>query len=342
MKIGIHPDKGSFSERWIAYCEEKMIPYKIVDCYQSDIIRQLADCDALMWHFNHKDSRDTKFAVQLMNAVQASGKKVFPDYPTAWHFDDKLGQKYLFEAIGAPLAPTYAFYSKKEALEWVGETSFPKVFKMRTGSGSDNVRLVGSSGEAVRLVNTAFGKGFKQYSAWSNLKERIRKYRLGKTTRLKVIKGIVRFIYPTRYAQVTGREKGYILFQDFIPGNDSDIRIIVVGDKAFAIKRMVRENDFRASGSGHVLYEKALFDDETVKLSFRMARELKSQCAAFDFVYTGGQVYVLEISFGFVKEVYDACTGYWEEDLSWHGGPFNPYGWMVEDLISSIGKEKTA
>jgi glutathione synthase/RimK-type ligase-like ATP-grasp enzyme len=340
MKIGIHPDKGSFSERWITYCEEKKIPYKIVDCYRSDIIGQLSDCDALMWHFNHKSSKDSKFSVQLMNAVQASGKKVFPDYATAWHFDDKLAQKYLFEAIGAPVAPTYVFYSRQEALEWVAGSSFPKVFKMRNGSGSDNVRLIRSRSEAVRLVKRAFGRGFRQYTAWANLKERIRKYRLGKTTRLKVIKGIIRFVYPTRYVRVTGREKGYILFQDFIPGNDSDIRIIVVGDKAFAIKRLVRANDFRASGSGHVLYEKEHFDDETVKLSFRMARELKSQCAAFDFVFDGGNTYVLEISFGFVKEVYDPCTGYWDEELTWHEGPFDPYGWMVEDLISSIGKEK--
>ncbi len=156
-----------------------------------------------------------------------------------------------------------------------------------------------------------------------------------------MIKGILRIFYPTRYARVTGREKGYILFQDFIPGNDSDIRIIVVGDKAFAIKRMVRENDFRASGSGLVLYEKEHFLDETVQLSFQMARKLKSQCAAFDFVYAEGQTYVLEISFGFVKEVYDPCVGYWKEDLSWHKGSFNPYGWMVEDLLCSIKKEKT-
>lgn len=46
MKIAIHHSKGSFSERWITYCQKKGIDYKIVNCYESDIINQLKDCDA--------------------------------------------------------------------------------------------------------------------------------------------------------------------------------------------------------------------------------------------------------------------------------------------------------
>ena len=336
MKIGIHDSKGSFSDRWIAYCNANSISIKIVDCYKSDIMQQLSDCDALMWHFNHKGAKESKFAKQLLFSVEASGKKVFPNYNTAWHFDDKVAQKYLFEAIEAPLSPSYVFYSKSDALKWAEQTKFPKVFKLRNGAGSDNVRLVNSKAEASRLIRKAFGRGFKQYEGLSNLKERIRKYRLGKTSLWNVLKGIVRLAYPTEYARVTGKERGYIYFQDFIPGNDNDIRIIVVGDKAFAINRMVRSNDFRASGSGMVLYEKEHFDDETIRLSFQMAEKLKSQCAAFDFVFDLNKTYVLEVSYGFLKEVYDPCTGFWDKNLNWHEGNFNPYGWMVEDIRNSI------
>lgn len=335
MKIGIHHAKGTFSERWISYCENNGIDYKIVNCYDSDIINQLSDCDALMWHIIHKDSRDSLFAKQLINAVQLLGKKVFPDYWTSWHFDDKLAQKYLFEAINAPLAPMYVFYDKRSAKEWIKNTNFPKVFKTRNGSGSENVQLVKSKKKANLIVRKAFGRGFKHYEGWNNLNERIRKYRIGKVSLWEVTKGIIRLFYPTKYARITGREKGYVIFQDFIPDNDHDIRIIVVGDKAFGIKRMIRKNDFRASGSGFVLYEKENFKDDTVRLSFEMAKKINSQCAAFDFVYDGDKVYVLEVSFGFVKEVYDPCTGYWDKDMNWHEGKFDPYGWMVEDVLKS-------
>ena len=333
--IAIHHSKGSFSDRWIAYCKANEIAYKIVDCYQSDIMHQLNDCDALMWHINHQNSKDVLFAKQLLYSVQAAGKRVFPDYNTAWHFDDKVGQKYLLEAIGAPLVPTWIMYNKKDALVWAEKNSFPKVFKLRGGAGSANVRLAKTKSEAVQLIEKAFGRGFSQYDSFGNLKERIRKYKLGKTDIFDVVKGFVRIIYPTKYTMVAGRERGYVYFQEFIPENNYDIRVIVIGDKAFAIKRMVRDDDFRASGSGNIRYEKVNFEDTTIKLSFFLSCKLKSQCVAFDYVYQDKQPYLVEISFGFVKEVYDSCVGYWDNEMNWYEGLFDPYGWMVDDLLQS-------
>lgn len=45
---------------------------------------------------------------------------------------------------------------------------------------------------------------------------------------------------------------------------------------------------------------------------------------------------IVEISYGFAKDAYDVCAGYWDRDLTWHNGTFNPYGWMVEDLLNQI------
>lgn len=332
MKIAIHPTKGSFSDRWIAYCEKEGIPYKIVDCYKNDIIRQLEDCTALMWHFHHASPRATLVAKQLLYSVAASGKKVFPDFNTVWHFDDKVGQKYLLEQLGAPLIASYVFYTKEEALEWVNSTSFPKVFKLRSGSSSNNVKLVTSKEAAVHLVNQAFGKGFSQYNAWPNFKERIRKFKHGKTSFGNVAKGFIRLFYTTEFAKVAGKEKGYIYFQEFIENNDCDIRIIVVDEKAFAIKRMVRENDFRASGSGTILYDKELFDIETVKVALDVTRKLNAQCLAYDFVYKNGKPLIVEISYGYDNKAYDPCEGYWDKNLNWHEGQFISQNWMVDQM----------
>ena len=112
--LAIHHSKDSFSERWIPYCDEKGIAYKLVNCYANDIVQQLKDCDALLWHHHQGNPRDIIFAKPLLFSLEQSGMKVFPDFNTNWHFDDKLGQKYLFESVNAPLIKSYVFYSKEE------------------------------------------------------------------------------------------------------------------------------------------------------------------------------------------------------------------------------------
>ena len=111
MKIAIHEREGSFSDGWIDSCKENNIPYKIVNCYNNNIVEQLSDCDGLMWHWDLNDYKSALFAKQLTVSLEKNGFKVFPSTATAWHYDDKVGQKYLLEAINAPLVPTYVFYS---------------------------------------------------------------------------------------------------------------------------------------------------------------------------------------------------------------------------------------
>jgi glutathione synthase/RimK-type ligase-like ATP-grasp enzyme len=335
MKLAIHKSNNLFTQRWIDYCIYKSIPFKIVNCYSSNIIKELEDCDALMWHFNQNNPKDILCAKEILYSLQTAGKKVFPDFNTAWHFDDKLGQKYLLESLDIPLVQTWVFYDKNEALKWVRKTDFPKVIKLRRGSGSQNVKLVKSKNIAVRIIKKAFRRGFPVYDPLVSLKERLRKYNVGITSFTNVIVGIIRFFIPPPYSRLRGRERGYIYFQKYIGGQDHDIRVIVINNKAFAIKRMVRSGDFRASGSGDISYDRKLFDQDLIKLSFSIANKLKTQCVAFDFIMTETSPLVLEISYGFVPEGYESCPGYWDSKLNWHEGKFDPYGWMVENLVAS-------
>ena len=117
MKIGIHHSLGSYSGRWIEYCQEHKIDYKIVNAYDTDIVEQLSDCDVFMWHHHQANYKDALFAKQLLFSLEQAGKVVFPDFNTGWYFDDKLGQKYLFEANHVQAAPAYVFFSKNPILK---------------------------------------------------------------------------------------------------------------------------------------------------------------------------------------------------------------------------------
>src|SRR5690606_7377360 len=189
--------------------------------------------------------------------------------------------------------------------------------------------------QGVKLIKKAFSKGFAQFDRFEHLKERYRKFRIGKDTFLGVMKGVYRIFVPTIFSKMKDREKGYVYFQDFMPNNNFDIRLIVIGNRAYGMKRKVREGDFRASGSGDFSYEG--IPDEVLEIGFHVANRLKLQTVAFDFIYNKeSKPVIVEISYGFGTKGSGKCPGYWNRDLSWQEGKFDPQSWMVEDLVDDI------
>jgi len=336
MKIAIHDRAGSFSDRWIEYCDTKCIQYKLINCFANDIVAQLEDYDCLLWHWNHLDDASLKFARHIIFALEARGIAVFPNLYTCQHFNDKVAQKYLLESLEIPHIASFVFYDKVLALNWIERASFPKVFKLRGGAGSMNVVLVSSKHEARKIVAQIFKKGFSAINERSVFKDSVAAFRRHKSlaTFVNLAKRFVRLFVPRKYQRVAAKERGYIYFQDFIPENTFDIRIIVIGNKAFGIKRMCREGDFRASGSGLLVYDQDMIDIRCVKLAFEAAEKLRSQCMAFDFVFNkGGEPLIVEMSYAFAMKGYDDCKGFWDKTLCWQPGVFSPQYWMIENLI---------
>lgn len=338
MNIAIHNRIGSFSDKWIEYCKTYGIKYKLVNCYNSDIIQQLGDCDGLMWHWSQSDSKAILFARQLTYSLEQKRIKVFPDSKTCWHFDDKVGQKYLLEAVCAPLVPSYVFYDKSEAIKWAKHTKYPKVFKLRGGAGSVNVKLIKTKRHANKLIKKAFEKGFRVTDRSNSLKDRFLRFQRDRdlTALVHVLKGFIRLIFPKYDEVMRVRDKGYIYFQDFIPNNEHDIRVVIIGERAFAIKRMIRKNDFRASGSGNIIYNKDSIPIECVESAFFCAEKLGTQSVAFDFVFDMGKSRLVEISYAFSRKGYLPCPGYWDKELNWHKGAFTPEYFMIEDFIYKL------
>jgi glutathione synthase/RimK-type ligase-like ATP-grasp enzyme len=338
MKLAIHHINGSFSEEWLRYCKENDIDYKLVNCYDYDIVRQLEGCAGLMWHWSQVDSRAILFARQLTYSLEKKGIKVFPDSRTCWHFDDKVGQKYLLECINAPLVPSVVFYDRQQARDWANHTIYPKVFKLRGGAGSVNVKLVEKRSQALKLIRKAFGRGFQSVNRINRLNDKFMRMRQKRnlTNLIYIIKGLVRLLYPSYDDRMQAREKGYIYFQEFIPGNNHDIRVVVIGKRAFAIKRYVRKNDFRASGSGNLVFNRDEIPIECVKSAFHWTGKLDSQCVCFDFVSDKGMFLLVEISYGFASKAYLPCPGFWDKNLNWHPGRFISEWFMIEDFISTL------
>jgi len=336
MKIAIdHPgSRKNFCTRFEAYCRRNNIDCVLVNCTDSDIVEQLADCDALVWHWPHANHKYSLLARQLTCSLQAAGKVVFPDIASCWHFDDKIGQKYLFEALDLPLVPTFVFYDKKQALDFLDNAEYPLVFKLKSGAGSSNVKLVKNRRQGRKLVKKMFAAGLPVKNIWNLAWDDFQKFRHNKAP-LRPVFSTVKSAIKAMFKPAE-REHGYVYFQKFIAGNEYDIRAIVINGKVFEIKRMCRTSDFRASGSGMILYEKAELSERCAEIALAAARKMQTQCAAFDFVFDNGQPLLLEVSYGFILHVYDPCTGYWDADLNWHAGNFNPQDWIMDEVINKV------
>lgn len=333
MKLAIHHRNNSFSERWVQYCQENNIDYKIVDALDSDIISQIEDCEYFLWHYSQAIYEDMMVARKLLSAIEEKGIKVYPDTKTSWHFDDKVSQKYLLEAINAPLVNSYVFYNKSYAINWFSQTSYPKVFKLKGGAGAENVQLIKSKKEALKLVRKAFGRGFNQFNKWNFLKERYNGFINGKNGILDIFKGIIRLFFTPKFGRLQPKEKGYIYVQDFIANNNFDTRVVVIGGKwAAAEKRFVRKNDFRASGSGLYTYEN--IDVKIIKLAFEVSKKLNMQSVAFDFIYNKNEPLIIEMSYCFGTGGIKNVPGYWDDNLKWYNEKFDPEVLILKYLIN--------
>jgi glutathione synthase/RimK-type ligase-like ATP-grasp enzyme len=338
IKIAIHHRPGSFSDRWIAFCKENQITYQIVNCYESDIIKVLQPYDLLLWHWHQDDVKAILFARQLIVSLKNLRIKVFPDINTCWHFDDKIGQKYLLESIDAPLVPSYVFYDKEQAIDWINQADFPKVFKLRGGAGSHNVKLVPNRVKAQKLCRIAFGNGFEGRSGYfADFSKKIKKTQQKKnySAKLRRLPASLWNIYLIR--KMRSREKGYLYFQEFIPDNKYDTRVTIIGNRAFAFRRMVRASDFRASGSGEINYDMTLINKKCIEAAFMVSEKLKTQSIAFDFIEDKESApLIVEVSYCYMANAIKACSGHWDKDLNWHEGSMWPQDAILSDLIQTI------
>jgi glutathione synthase/RimK-type ligase-like ATP-grasp enzyme len=288
----------------------------------------------------HIDYKAKLFARELIASLDTINFPVYPNIKTCWFFDDKLGQKYLLEAIKAPMVKSYAFFDKKSAIEWIEETNFPKVFKLRNGAGSHNVQLIKSKKIAKKYIDKIFGSGFKANYRSGVLKDKIWHFKRDKSLKsfLQIGAGVIRYIFPHKVYSMLPIEKNYLYAQDFIPNCDHDIRVFVIGNRAVTKKRIVRDGDFRASGSGKMSWDIGEEGKECVKMAFEIAQKLNVQSLAFDFVRDKDGYKIVELSYTASPRGFPKSPGYWrKEDLKWvEKAPIRVEDFIIEDFINSL------
>ena len=344
VMIGIHPaGKSSFGERWGTALQSRGAAVKWLDLLGPEPLKQVAGCDGVMWHWYHYPSEIRWAALPILRVIEEHlCIPVFPDMATCWHFDDKIAQAYLLEALGIPHPRTWIFWRKADARAWCEQAEYPVVAKLSGGAGSTNVRLIRSVSEARAYVEECFsGSGVvarPPLPAGAGARVWARAKRATKRA-AQALPYVLADRFPALPDQTYWMpHKNYALFQEFLPGNEFDTRVTVVGERAFAFRRLNRPGDFRASGSGRIDHDPGAIDVRCVAAAFAAARKLGAQSVAFDFLFRGEgrEPVVAEISYAYADGAVEKCPGHWDSRLQWREGHLWPEEAHVEDFLARI------
>lgn len=327
MIIAIQPDdygpSDSSSPIWTRILQEAGHEVKEVNVYRTDILDQLVGCHGFMWRHAHTPGM-RQIARRLLPVVDRElGLVVYPDQNTCWHYDDKIAQKYLLETKGIPTPRTWVWFDKDLALNWAGLAEYPLVIKLWSGAGSSNVQLVPSYSHAEKWINRLFAKGVEDLDT------------VGFQPLNRLVKALV-LLYRGEISCPWELHKNYVLFQEFLPGNDFDTRITVIGNRAFGFRRFNRPADFRASGSGIIDHDPAKIDLDTVRLAFDVSKKLHAQSIAIDGLRDEERRVVGEVSYTYASWAVRLCPGHWDIDLNWHPGQMWPEEAQVRDFMDRL------
>jgi hypothetical protein len=181
-------------------------------------------------HMHHHLHVRTMFK-NMMNRLSLNGRlTLIPNYRAAELYDDKQKQA---RHLSRWMPRTDYFNEPWQARRFLEqEGALPVMSKTSEGAGSHNVRFIESYAQANDEIKLAFShKGIK-----------------------------------CRYGQ---KQIGYLMWQRFIPNNDSDLRVIAVGRKRLVLRRFNRDDRPMASGSGKL--EPITRIDDTVSAALDVA-----------------------------------------------------------------------
>jgi glutathione synthase/RimK-type ligase-like ATP-grasp enzyme len=343
MIIAIHPDDYTTPDRpgpdassplWTQFLQQAGHHVRTVDVFRADILDQLRGCDAFMWRHGHLPHH-RQIARRLLPVVERElGLQVYPDQKTCWHYDDKISQYYLFKAARIPMPDTWVWFSFEQAMSWAESARYPFVIKLWSGTASQNVHLVQDFKEAERWIRMLFGQGVAGMNEFSEpALKRV----------LKRLRAAVGVLAKGRFNRPWELHRNYLLAQEFVAGNEYDIRVVVIGKRAFAKRRYNRPGDFRASGTTRVDYNPAGIDVNALHLAFRAAERLGTQSLAFDILRRRDECLITEISYTYPSRPQFDCPGHWEktdDGLVWVEGHMWPEEAQVQDFLVRLEERR--
>jgi len=260
-RVGIVKDSEKVP-RWTKYrrfLENNGFPHGTYDLHAHDWIERAAGFDAIVNIVSNELDRLEETRVKYHFLESRLGKRCYPSADQVLLYENKSLEAFISAAGDLPFAKTYVSHGRADALALVEQARYPLVSKVNYSAGSMGVELVPDAAKARRIVRQSFSRtGRRLYVPWR-------------------------------------RQKGYVYFQEFVPNDGFDIRVILAGDRAFGYYRRVPRGDFRASGMNTV--ERRALPEEAIRVALEVRKRVRSPQLVVDMVHgPDGRYTIIEFS----------------------------------------------
>jgi len=308
LRVAVGKDRSAWCEKLAETLELKVkqgqtLSYEVVDFDTWDWVSKANGVDVVIWNpvvMGPKAALHFKEKIYFME--RHLKKVVVPNYHTVWHFESKVAQSYVLENCGVPTPRTVVSSDYRDATEGLRQLKPPFVFKLSHGASSKNVFMVTDRKLALRKLSEILC-----HRLWKDAR------RAGGSKPWFLVSHLAEpWFWPTVLSRLRSEEWFDVAYvQEFIPGNDKDLRITAIGNRyAFGFWRRNRPDDFRASGSGVIDYELPI-PEAAVRYCLELNRRLSFDSMAYDIVFQTGGMVVLEMSYSYVDSAIHDCSGYY-------------------------------
>lgn len=289
------------------YLKNNKIDYVFYDIYRNDWLEVAKELDIIVWHTNSNPSEMYMAESKLYVLEKILEKVCFPSFHEIWQYEDKNRSQFLYESLELPYINTFISNSYEDSLAFVENTEYPIIYKNYIGSASKGVHKIENKKHAERLITRIFS--------------------------YKGAKSVFKYI----------RQKDNVFFQKFISDASYDLRIMIIGNKAFGYYRYPKKNDFKASGSG--IYEKKEIPREALILANEIKNKLNSRLMGIDLLFSpkSNRYQIIETSlFNQIDTpeqlVINGISGYYDlstDDFLFKEGRFWMHELVMELLINN-------
>lgn len=233
---------------WVKACNDfsDKIKYEIIDLLSNDWIEKIVNCkyDILLAKPGSRTSFSKKIYDERLYALQNYfNNLIYPTLDELLIHENKILLSYFLQSKHIPHPTTIISFKKVEALDLLNNLKFPIVSKTAIGASGSGVKIIKNEEEAKKLIGSAFSSSGQKRRWWPDFK----KGNLLKRA-IKIINNFdeAKEKLNKYHAVKNDIQRGYVLFQEFIPHN-YEWRVVKIGDSYFAHKKIVKDD--KASGS---------------------------------------------------------------------------------------------